>query len=433
MTAPLDDILVDDLPAARASLRIAMVTETYPPEVNGVSRTVASVVQGLRQRGHQLQLVRPSQKAEARPAPDAAGEAAAFHEVLMRGLPIPRYPQLRMGLPSRRALVALWSRQRPDVVHIATEGPLGWSALQAARQLKLPVCSDFRTNFQAYSRHYGVGWLHKPILAYLRRFHNHTACTMTPDAGLGQTLTGHGFRDVVVVARGVDTEAFHPRHRSDALRAQWGAAPQDPVLLHVGRLAPEKNLAALVQAYEAARRVHPRTRLVLVGDGPAARELRARMPDAVFAGMRHGEDLAAHYASGDLFVFPSQSETYGNVTPEALASGLPVLAFDYAAAGQLVQPGCSGALVALDDAEGFAAAAAQLVRDPAGLVAMKPAAREAVAALDWAQIIDRVEAVYARVMQASPRPQAEARPKEALGFLKPLPRPRGASARSVPP
>ena len=152
-----DTLLVDDYLPARRSLRVALVTETYPPEVNGVAATFARVVEGLRLRGHELQLVRPRQGADDGVPSDAVVPHDA--EVLMRGLPIPRYPQLKMGLPSRRALLRLWSTRRPDVVHIATEGPLGWSALQAATQLKLPVVSDFRTNFHAYSRHYGVGWL----------------------------------------------------------------------------------------------------------------------------------------------------------------------------------------------------------------------------------------------------------------------------------
>ena len=142
------DIVVDDYPAQRRSLRIAVVTETYPPEVNGVARTIASVVEGLRAHNHDLQLIRPGQKKGER-----AIDGESFHEVLMRGLPIPRYPQLRMGLTSKRTLVKLWSTQRPDIVHIATEGPMGWSALQAAAHLKIPLCSDFRTNFHAYSKH----------------------------------------------------------------------------------------------------------------------------------------------------------------------------------------------------------------------------------------------------------------------------------------
>ena len=391
-----DDLVIDELPALRPSMRLCFVTETYPPEVNGVARTVASVVEGLRARNHDLQLIRPHQ------AQDAAQDQPRFHEVLMRGLPIPRYPHLRVGLVSSRRLKSLWARRRPDLVHIATEGPMGWSALQAARQMRIPVSSDFRTNFHAYSKHYGIGWLHKPIMGYLRKFHNQTACTMVPDEGLRQQLTGYGFQNVVTVARGVDAALFQPARRDEALRASWGLAPGDLAVLHVGRLAPEKNLATLLDAFAALRRVQPRARLVLVGDGPAARELQRQWPDAVFAGMRHGEDLAAHYASGDLFLFPSVTETYGNVTAEAMASGLPVLAFGYAAAARLVRDGVNGATVPFGDQAAFVRRAAALAQDRGGLVRMGLAARETAAALHWDRIIDTVESLFGAVIAARP-------------------------------
>jgi len=322
-------IILEQLPASRRSLRIAVVTETFPPEVNGVSMTVARVVRGLCERDHEIQLVRPRQDRA-----DEAGRTNGYDELLCSGLSIPRYPSLKMGLPAKRALLRQWSLRRPDLVHVVTEGPLGWSALQAAGQLKLPVCSDFRTNFHAYSQHYGIGWLKKPIAAYLRKFHNRTMLTMVPTEAIREELEASGFHNLRVVARGVDTRLFDPARRSDDLRRTWGAGPETPVVLHVGRLAPEKNLGALVAAFEAMRARAPQARLVLVGDGPAANWLRARCPDAVFAGMRGGDDLAAHYASGDVFLFPSLTETYGNVTLEAMASGLAIVAYDYAAAAE---------------------------------------------------------------------------------------------------
>jgi glycosyltransferase involved in cell wall biosynthesis len=389
------EIEVDELPPRQRCLRVAIVTETYPPEVNGVARTVACVVEGLRARNHAVQLIRPRQaKPEAGQAPGGGAADERFHEVLMRGLPIPRYPHLRMGMVSKKTLVKLWTLRRPDLVHIATEGPMGWSALQAARYLKLPICSDFRTNFHAYSKHYGIGWLHKPIMGYLRKFHNHTQCTLVPDAGLRRELQALGFLGVNVVARGVDTALFNPARRSEALRAAWDVTPQDPVVVHVGRLAPEKNLGTLVEAFEAFQRLQPRARLVLVGDGPARRDLQARLPAAVFAGMRHGEDLAAHYASGDLFIFPSITETFGNVTPEAMASGLPVLAYDYAAASQLVQPGLNGQLAPFGNSPEFLRQAVVLAADLAALRRMGEAARQTAEGLSWDSIIGSIEAIY---------------------------------------
>ncbi|MEO0004207.1 MAG: hypothetical protein RLZZ22_1899, partial [Pseudomonadota bacterium] len=349
MQFPNDPLLVEDWVPERRSLRVALVTETYPPEVNGVALTIDRLARGLRARQHDLQLVRPRQAAvDAGP-----GEQDPIGPVLMRGLPIPRYPHLRMGLPAKRALLGLWTRRRPDLVHIATEGPLGWSALQAARKLRLPVSTDFRTNFHAYSRHYGIGWLQKPIAAYLRRFHNQADCTMVPTASLRAELEAMGFERLLVVARGVDTQRFDAARRSAALRASWGAGEGEQVLLSVGRLAPEKNLELLLRSYQAMRQLKPALRLVVVGDGPDRAALQQRCPEVVLVGSRSGTDLAEHYASADCFLFPSLTETYGNVTPEALASGLALLAYDYAAAAELIRHGENGLLAPVGDPDAF--------------------------------------------------------------------------------
>jgi glycosyltransferase involved in cell wall biosynthesis len=195
-----------------------MVTETYPPEVNGVARTVALMAEGLKARGHYVQLVRPRQNGH-----DTAVREPRFEEVLGRGIPIPRYTQLKMGLPAKGELLRHWSAHRPDIVHIATEGPLGWSALAAARRLKLPVATDFHTNFHAYSRHYGFAWLAAPVMAYLRRFHNRADCTMVPTGELAEEMAAAGYRGLRVVGRGVNPQVFSPERRSRTLRAQWGA------------------------------------------------------------------------------------------------------------------------------------------------------------------------------------------------------------------
>ncbi len=376
----------DTPPAPQRPLHIAVVTETYPPEVNGVAMTVARLVQGLHARGHALQLVRPRQHRQEQP-----GSAPGLQELLLRGLPIPRYPQLKMGLPATAALLAQWQLQRPDLVHIATEGPLGWSALRAACRLGLPVTSDFRTNFHAYSQHYGIGWLQRPIVAYLRRFHNRTRATMVPTPALQRELLAQGFENVSVVARGVDTQQFSPAHRSAALRASWGAGAQTCVVACVGRLAAEKNLGLLLQAFEAMRSLRPDSRLLLVGDGPERAALQARCPDALFAGVRAGADLAAHYASADAFVFPSMSETYGNVTPEAMASGLPVLAYAHAAAAQLIRSRHNGLLAPLGDAVDFIGLAGELVADLPRARRWGAQARLTASAQQWAQVVGQVE------------------------------------------
>ena len=382
-------IVVEDYPATRPSLRIAVVTETWPPEVNGVAMTLAKLVQGLSHRNHDVQLIRPRQTKTDSPMSDSSLE-----EVLMRGMPIPRYPELKLGLPSKKTLVKTWTLRRPDVVHIATEGPLGWSALQAAKVLKLPVTSDFRTNFQSYSKHYGVGWLRKPIVAYLRKFHNATACTMVPTRELMRTLSQNGFANLKVVSRGVDTKLFNIAKRDTSLRSSWGATDDTKVLISVGRMAPEKNLDQVLKTYDALKSTGQAFKLVMVGDGPLKEQFQKRYPEIIFPGMLSQTNLAAYYASSDLFIFPSQTETFGNVTLEALASGIPVLAFDCAAARDWVQTGVNGWLIAENNPEGFAAQAVTIFNSKDLLDQITQSTRQQVVHLDWDQIAEQVESVF---------------------------------------
>jgi glycosyltransferase involved in cell wall biosynthesis len=379
-------------------VRIDIVTETFPPEVNGVATTLARFVDGLAARGHTIRVLRPRQDRDPHEA--AAVSGRGYPEVLLRGMPIPRYPQLRLGLPAPRAMRRVWEAEVPAIVHIATEGPLGWSALRTARAMGLVVTSDFRTHFDAYSAHYGIGWLRRPIASYLRRFHNGTAATMVPTRALRDRLAQGGFERLSVVGRGIDTTLFDPARRSEALRARWGAGPGTPVVLHVGRLAPEKNPMALGATFDSIRRHAPRARLVLVGDGPSRTRLQQRFPDAVFAGMRAGEDLATHYASADLFLFPSETETFGNVTLEAMASGLAIVAYDYAAAAEHVTHEHSGLLAPLGDTRALIAAAVSLAAEVPRARALGANARLAAQALQWDRLVAAMETVLMAALSA---------------------------------
>ena len=381
-------IVLEDYPASRPSMRIAVVTETWPPEVNGVAVTLAKLVQSLSHRNHDVQLIRPRQAKL-----DEGISDSNLEEVLMRGMPIPRYPELKLGLPSKKTLIKAWTLRRPDVVHIATEGPLGWSALQAAKVLKLPVTSDFRTNFQSYSKHYGIGWLRKPIVAYLRKFHNATACTMVPTRELKKTLGENGFINLKVVSRGVDTHLFNLSKRDQKLRATWGANEQTKVLISVGRMAPEKNLEQVLKVFDSLRFMGTQVKLVMVGDGPLKEQFKQRYPEIIFPGMLSQTDLANYYASSDLFVFPSLTETFGNVTLEALASGIPVLAFDCAAARDWVQTDVNGWLIPENKPDEFALKAVEIFKSETLLEAVTFSTRKQIVHLDWDQIAEQVESV----------------------------------------
>ncbi|MBS1138424.1 MAG: glycosyltransferase, partial [Proteobacteria bacterium] len=305
-----DPFRIDELPS-RAPLRVAVVTETYPPEINGVAMTIGRMVDGLLRRNHRIQLIRPRQHEGEAPAQDAA-----FEEMLARGLPIPNYGELKLGLPAKQRLARLWSLRRPDLVHIVTEGPQRlphqFPQLQPPLRPGLAASADQRLSAPVSQQDRCDAGADGDVAARSRR-------ARLPQSAGGRTRRG---RDPVPACA--------------ALRASWHAGPRDPVAIYVGRIAPEKNLPLLFQAVAAIQEVRPGAKLVMVGDGPARRALERDWPQHIFAGMRTGEDLAAHYASADLFLFPSLTETFGNVTAEALASGLAVVAYDYAAAGQLV-------------------------------------------------------------------------------------------------
>jgi glycosyltransferase involved in cell wall biosynthesis len=319
------------------------------------------------------------------------------------GAPIPMYPELRYGWARPGALRSLWRRNGapPDLVHVVTPGPLGWAALRAAREEGVPASADFRTNFHAYCGHYGLGWLEPVVLAYLRRLHAMADVNFVPTQELAHELAGHGFERLEVLGRGVDARLFSPARRDAALRHDWHAGPDHRVLLHVGRLAPEKNAGLALQTFERLSARRPGLRMVVVGDGPLRARLEKLHPRARFVGMQTGRALARHYASADVFLFPSLTETFGNVTLEALASGLAVAAFDTGAAARHVRNDVSGCLA--PPCEGLAAADAFLgtatraleASEPDGLLRLE--ARLAATQADWDGVLRRFEQRLCRV------------------------------------
>ncbi|MGH8038399.1 MAG: glycosyltransferase family 4 protein [Stenotrophomonas sp.] len=369
-------------------MRYAIVTETYPPEVNGVALTVQGLEQGLRAAGHQVDLVRPRQGSED----DADGA------LLVQGAGLPRYPGLRFGLPAPKRLARQWQQHRPDAIYIATEGPLGWSALRAARRLGIPVASGFHTRFDEYLPDYGVAWLQAAALRWMRRFHNQADATLVPTQELQQFLTSQGFDRVRLLARAVDSSQFDPQRRDPALREEWGIEGTGFAAIYVGRIAPEKNLALAVKAFRRLQQVRPKARFVWVGDGPSREKLAHENPDFIFCGVQRGEALARHFASGDLFLFPSRSETFGNVTLEAMASGLATLAFDYGAAREHLRTDESG--VAVDDDSAFVDAAVRLAGDDATRERLGRNAAAAMQRLHPQQVVAEFETLLAELASA---------------------------------
>src|SRR5919108_5231033 len=365
---------------------ICIVTETYPPEVNGVASTVAHWVAGLRAQDYLVSIVRPRQQSFDSPRMNFDPMVT-----LVPGLPIPGYRDLRFGWPAGGGLARRWAVQRPDAVYVATEGPLGWSAVRIARRLGIPTIGGFHTNFHSYCSHYRVSWLRPLIFRYLCHFHSRTAGTLVPSADLRTRLEGMGLRNVSVLGRGVDSELFSPQRRSARLRHIWHASDNDLVLLYVGRVAGEKNLQLAVEAYRAMKQRRAAVKFVIVGDGPLRGALQSKHPDLVFCGVQTGKKLAEHYASADVFLFPSETETFGNVTLEAMASGLAVVAYDYAAAGMHIASGETGVLVPCGASKAFVDAAADLAQAPQSHRKMRQQARAYARSIDWPHVVEKFE------------------------------------------
>jgi glycosyltransferase involved in cell wall biosynthesis len=342
-------------------MRIGIVSETYPPEINGVALTVHSLAAGLAQRGHSVDLIRPRQSSSFQDEP-------GIEVTSVRGGAV----------------------------------PLGWSAMRTARRLGIPVSSGFHTRFDSYADHYGVGLLTPVVRGYLSRFHQRSAATLVPTDALADELRTMGVSNARLLRRAVDTQLFHPDKRDDALRASWGVAARTPVVLYVGRIAAEKNLDLAVQAFRALQKQVPDARYVWVGDGPARAALEAAHPDFIFAGVQRGEALARYFASADMFPFPSLSETFGNVIIEALAAGLPVVAYAEGAAREHLEDGVNGYCIASGNEAAFIDASCRLASNPALIRHMGRAAQAGVAGLSPDSVIRDFEALLREMAEENP-------------------------------
>ena len=310
-------------------LKISLLTETFPPEVNGVAFTLARLARGLSFLGSEIEVLRPKRISKDK-------ETEPWVEIDLPSKPIPKYPQLRFGLPCSGLLYKRWKEYRPDIIYLATEGPVGFSALRVAKKLGISVVSGFHTNFDLYLKHYRISILKSVLDAYLKWFHNQTHVTFSPTDWMINELRQKGYKNLKKLSRGVDEKLFAPQNRSESLRKSWGINELDRVMLSVSRVAAEKNLNIVCELFSKMIKENKAKIGIIVGDGPERARLSKKYPEIVFTGCLTKENLAKHYASADLFLFASQTETFGNVVTEALSSGLPVIAYDYAAASEYI-------------------------------------------------------------------------------------------------
>jgi glycosyltransferase involved in cell wall biosynthesis len=385
------------------AMRLTLVTETYFPQVNGVSRTLNQLVRYLDKAGDEVQLIRPDYGVAAETPP---GE----RHHLVRSVVLPFYKELRLPLPPFGRVHRAIDAFRPDLVHIATEATLGLSVLRYAAWRGYPVVSSFHTNFDQYSDHYRVGWARGTIWRYLRWFHNRTRETYVPSRTTIADLERRGFERLVLWPRGVDGRLFRPdRPGREAVRRALGFAPDEVVIGYVGRIAAEKNIGYLTSALTQVAADRPNVRFLFVGDGPERPEVERQMgPHARFAGYQTGEDLADHYAAADVFAFSSLTETFGNVILEAMASGLPVVALRAGGVADTVQPGLTGVLIDPDALPSeFARAVIGLVDDASHRGRMSGSARDYALTQTWEAIMETLRQHYqAIVARPSARPVA---------------------------
>jgi phosphatidylinositol alpha 1,6-mannosyltransferase len=367
-------------------MRVGLVTESFLPDVNGVAHSVVRAAEHLMRRGHQPVVVAP----QPPPAVRDLVVDVPYPVVRIASLPMPGYPQVRLGLPTPTMTVALRAHG-VDVVHLASPFVLGAWGMAAARSLRLPTVAVYQTDVAAYARAYGMGMTEGAAWRWIRTVHNLASRTLVPSTESAAALGAHGVQRVHLWRRGVDDVLFHPGRRSAGMRRAF--APRGEVVVgFVGRLAVEKQIDLLADVSRL-----PGVRLVVVGDGPARAPLRRALPDALFLGVRRGAQLARIYASFDIFAHTGPYETFGQAVQEAMASGLPVVAPNAGGPVDLVRPGRTGYLVRPFEASGFTDAVSELVGDPVRRLEFGAAGRRAIEGRSWTAVGDELIGHYEAV------------------------------------
>lgn len=364
-------------------MRVAIITESYAPDVNGVANSVVHVADHLHANGHRPLVITPSPRRGLRKAlPDKP-----YPVLRLPSLPMPGYPNVRLAPPSRQIKRALLAHQ-PEVVHLASPFVLGAWGSRAAADLDIPLVAVYQTDVPGYAGAYGIGPTRNAAWRWIARIHGRARLTLAPSSATAEQLSAHGVRHVTRWGRGVDTALFHPSRRDVDLRRKL--APEGEVLVgYVGRLAHEKRVDDLREVVKL-----PGVQVVVVGDGPTRKKIEAALPGALFLGPLGGIELARLYASLDVFVHTGPHETFCQTIQEAHASGVPVVAPASGGPLDLVEPGVTGALVPALEPSAFAEAVRALAADPLRRRRFGLAARRAVAGRSWANLCEELIGHY---------------------------------------
>jgi len=378
------------------ALRLALFTDTYPPQINGVSRTLERLANAVRDRG-----------GEARVYTTTDPQTSAFDPLVWRRPSVPfwAYPQLRLAAPVRGAAYRDLRAWRPTLIHSATPFGMGLAGRASARTLDVPMVTSYHTSFSEYAKFYRLGALSALGWAFFRWFHNSGARTYVPTHAVRAELEAYGFQRLAIWGRGVETHSFSPQFRSASWRERLGADDRTVVVAYVGRLAAEKGLDVALGAMHrlqafAAADASPRIVFGLAGDGPYAdycRRAAPPPPSVHFVGRLTERNLHDFYASADLFVFPSTTDTFGNVLLEAMASGLPVIGADVGPTRELLAAG-GGVTFPPGDAESLASMIRSLASDPGLRRSLADRGQAFAATCSWDHIFDDLVEDYRRVV-----------------------------------
>lgn len=373
-------------------MRIAFFTETFLPATDGVVTRLTHTIDGLRRMGDEVLVVAP----RVRGGSEVYSDCSIYR---VPGFPFPPYPAIYLA-PPHPGIGRVLRRFEPDLIHAVNPFFLGTGGVFYAKRLGIPLVASYHTNVALYARYYGLRFLARPALGYTRMLHNQARLNLCTSMTTAEYLTGEGVKRVRLWPQGVDTHLFNPQKRSDGRRHRLsGGKPGEVLLLFVGRLAPEKRIERLRPILEEV----PGVRLAIVGDGPDRERLEQefRGTGAVFAGLLKGEELAAAYASSDVFVFPSTTETLGLAMLEAQASGLPVIAAGTGNGGEVIVEGETGLLCDPDSRGSLVSATRALVEDEGRRERMGAAARCSAESRSWEAATARLRELYAEAIGSS--------------------------------
>lgn len=377
------------IPSNRPINRIAIVTESYPPHQSGAGHSVHGLVNALASRDYQLQLIRLRDTSPPRPSIHTD-----IDEVLLPRLPLLKFNGVPLGRPGRRRLLSAWERFSPDAVLVATEGPLGRTALNLANEHGIPVFTAFQSGFHHCGNQGLLQFMQADMAIYLRRFHARATATIVPNEDLARELGERGYTRLHTIPAGIETTLFHPHRRSLSLRARWGLDDGALGVLYVGRIGGNPDFDLVLRSFRQIRRQRPDARLIVVGNEWGAYGLHQKYRDVVFCGRRSGEDLAMHYASADILLLPCTASTCGNAILEGMASGLGVIAYAHGAGRMHVQHKRSGLLAKFEEPGDFVRCALELASAPDRLSYLRTHARASAEKRDWTHIVGAYESLF---------------------------------------